>query len=136
MVPEPLFYYRADPQRTTQHVATTLGTSEGQGPIPVNWSAMALELARSIWLAPLGTTRRLALIAQLMIRFCVFNGLAGSGMTKDVLPTAAAAWRERRFGRFAALLVIALLVFPVHNRLVRGVYQLVRRPSPAHGAPV
>jgi hypothetical protein len=71
-----------------------------------------------------------------MIEFCVFNGLAGSGMTKDALPTAAAAWRDRRFGRVAALLVIALLVFPVHNSVVRGAYRLLRRPSPKRRAPV
>ena len=136
LVPEPLFLYRADPTRTTQHVATTLGTSDGLGPIPVNWSAMALELARSIWLAPLGAARRLGLIAQLMVQFCVFNGLAGSGMARDVLPTTAAAWRERRFGRVAALLMIALLVFPVHNRVVRAAHRLVRRPSPKRRVPV
>jgi hypothetical protein len=136
LVPEPLFLYRADPKRTTQHVATSLGTSEGPGPIPVNWSAMALELARSIWLAPLGAARRLGLITLLMVQFCVFNGLAGSGMTKDVLPSTAAAWRERRFGRVAALLGIAVLVFPVHNGVVRGAYRLLRRPSPKRRAPV
>ena len=136
LVPEPLFWYRADPKRTTQHVATTLGTSDGPGPIPVNWSAMALELARAIWLAPLGAARRMQLIAQLMVQFCVFNGLAGSGMTRDVLPTAAAAWRERRFGRVVALLVVALLVFPMHNGVVRGAYRLLRRPSPKRRAPV
>jgi hypothetical protein len=76
------------------------------------------------------------LIAQLMVQFCIFNGLAGSGMTKDVLPTCAAAWRERRFGRVVALLVIALLVFPVHNGVVRGAYRLLRRPSPKRRAPV
>ncbi len=110
-VPERLFYYRADPQKTVQYVASSLGSTGAQGAVPVNWSAMTLELAGGVWHSPLNPLHRAAL---------------GMGIRKDVGPNLSAAWKERRFGRFAALIVMAALVFPVQNRLVRGGYRLVR----------
>lgn len=127
LVPEKLFCYRVNTEKTQQHMAVTLGTSDGPGPIPVNWSSMALELARSVWLAPLGLPSRLALIVQLMAQFCAFNGPVGSSIKKDVLPNVSAAWADRRIGRLAALLVIAGMVFALQNRVGRGGYRLMRR---------
>ena len=126
LVPERLFYYRADPKKTVQYVASSLGSSEAQGAVPVNWSAMTLELARGIWHSPLNALRRSALIVQLVFQLCVFNGLVGLGIRKDVGTNLTAAWNQRRIGRFAALVAMAALVFPVQNRLVRGGYRLVR----------
>ena len=126
LVPERLFYYRADPKKTVQYVASSLGSSEAQGAVPVNWSAMTLELARGIWHSPLNALRRAALIVQLVFQLCVFNGLVGLGIRKDVGTNLTAAWNQRRIGRFAALVAMAALVFPVQNRLVRGGYRLVR----------
>ena len=125
-VPERLFYYRADPQKTVQYVASSLGSTGVEGAVPVNWSAMTLELARGIWHSPLNPLHRAALVVQLVFQICVFNGLVGMGIRKDVGPNLRAAWEDRRFGRFAALIVMAALVFPVQNRLVRGGYRLVR----------
>src|SRR5260370_29766057 len=129
-VPERLFYYRADAQKTVQYVASSLGSTSAQGAVPVNWSAMTLELARGVWRSPLNRLRRAALIVQLVFQICVFNGIVGMGIRKDVGPNLRAAWKERRFGRFAALLVMAALVFPVQNRVVRGGYRLVRPRTP------
>jgi hypothetical protein len=126
MVPERLFFYRADPTKTVQYVASSLGSTDAQGAVPVNWSAMTLEVARGIWHSPLNTFHRAALAVQLVFQFCVFNGLVGLGIRKDVGMNLSAAWNERRFGRFAALLVMAALVFPIQNRLVRGGYRLMR----------
>lgn len=126
LVPQRLFFYRIDYAKTPQFVASSLGSLDGSGPVPVNWSAMTLELARSIWLAPLNALPRLALIGRLVLQLCVFNGMVGLGIRNDVRPNAAAAWKDRRFGRLAALIVMAALVFPVQNRLVRGAYRLVR----------
>jgi hypothetical protein len=125
-VPERLFVYRGDPHKTPQYVAAALGTAVGPGPVPVNWTAMALELARAIQLAPLSSPRKTALICLLLIQLCVFNGLVGSGIRANVLPSASAAWAERRRARFAVLMVMAALVFPVQNRLVRSAFRLVR----------
>ena len=127
LVPQKLFCYRVDTQKTQQVMATTLGSTDGPGPIPVNWTSMALELARSIWLAPLGSLSRIALIVQLIMQFCVFNGPVGSSIRKDVMSNVTAAWRDRRPGRLAALLVIAAMVFAVQNPVGRGGYHLLRR---------
>ena len=126
LVPQRLFYYRVDRQKTTQRVASTLGPTEGSAAVPVNWSAMTLELARSIWLAPLNWLRRAALIGQLMVQLCVFNGLVGLGIRNDVGANLRASWASRRFGRFAALIVMAALVFPVQNPVLRGAIRLMR----------
>jgi glycosyltransferase involved in cell wall biosynthesis len=135
-VPERLFFYRGDPQKTPQLVAATLGTGVGPGPVPVNWTAMALELARAIQLAPLSSPRKAALIGQLLVQLCVFNGLVGSGIRANVLPSAGAAWAERRWAAFALLVVMAALVFPVQNRLVRRAYRLVRPQKRTSQMPV
>jgi glycosyltransferase involved in cell wall biosynthesis len=136
LLPERLFYYRVDQRKTGQVVAATLGPVDGSGALPVNWSAMTLELARGIWLAPLNGLRRTALIGQLVVQLCVFNGLVGSGIRNDVGANLAAAWAERKFGRVTSLLAMAVLVFPVQNRLVRGAYRLVRPQKRAAQTPV
>src|SRR4029077_1343499 len=136
LVPERLFFYRLYPQKTTQRVASTLGPASGSGPVPVNWSAMTLELARAVWHAPLNAFHRAALIVQLVFELCVFNGLVGLGIRKDVGTNLTAAWNERRIGRFAALVLMAALVFPVQNRLVRGGYRLIRPRKRTSQTPV
>jgi glycosyltransferase involved in cell wall biosynthesis len=125
-IPERLFFYRIFRGKTIDSVASTLGPAGGAGPVPVNWSAMTIELGRGIWLSSLNPLHRAALIVELVFEICVFNGLVGMGIRKDVGMNLGAAWKERRFGRFAALIVMAALVFPVQNRLVRGGYRLVR----------
>src|SRR5712692_10485767 len=57
-VPERLFFYRVDRHKTAQHVAAALGTGEGPGPVPVNWTAMTLELVGAVQLAPLSPMRK------------------------------------------------------------------------------
>jgi glycosyltransferase involved in cell wall biosynthesis len=136
LVPERLFFYRVDRQKTTQYVASSLGSADASGPVPVNWSAMTLELARGIWLAPLNRLHKAALIGHLVIQLCVFNGLVGSGIRNDVRPNMLVAWAGRRVGRLAALIVMAVLVFPVQNRLVRGAYRLVRPQKRTSQTPV
>lgn len=131
LVPERLFFYRVNRQKTAQFVASSLGSTDGSGPVPVNWSAMTIELLRSVRLAPLGGAQKAALIVQLVIQLCVFNGLVGSGIRNDVRPNMAAAWTDRRLGRLGALIVMAALVFPLHNRLVRGAYRLMRPKKPS-----
>jgi len=93
---------------------------------------MTLELARGIWLAPLNAFHRAALVGQLVFQLCVFNGLVGLGIRNELRPNFAAARADRSFRRLAALTVMAMLVLPVQNRLVRGAYRLMRprkRPS-------
>jgi glycosyltransferase involved in cell wall biosynthesis len=125
-IPERLFFYRIFPRKTIDYVASTLGVAGVAGPVPANWSAMTLELAQGIWHSRLNGIHRAALMVQLVFELCVFNGLVGLGIRKDAGRNLRAAWNERRFGRFAALIVMAALVFPVQNRLVRGGYRLVR----------
>ena len=136
LVPERFFFYRGDPDKTPQYVAAALGTAVEAGPVPVDWTAMALELTRAIHLAPLSSPRRAGLIVQLLIQICVLNGLVGSGIRANVVPSAGAAWADRRWIRFAVLVVMAALVFPVQNRLVRGAYRLVRPQKRTSQMPV
>ena len=129
VVHEKLFLYRVDPAKTTQAVADTLGAAASQGAIPVNWSAMALQLFGDVWRSPLGTVQRTALAVQLFVQLCIFNGLVGSGIRRDVFANMRAA---RRPGRMLALAAMAIAVLPVQNRLVRSV---VRRARPRGAAP-
>jgi len=136
LVPETLFHYRVNRRKTTELVASTLGSNEGTGVVPVNWSAMTLELSRSVWHAPLGRVRKAALITQLVVQLCVFNGLVGSGIRNDVRSNLAAAWADHRFRRVAALMTMAALVLPVQNSVVRGAYRRVRPQKRTSETPV
>jgi hypothetical protein len=129
IVHEKLFLYRVDPAKTAQAVATTLGAAASQGAIPVNWSAMALQLLGDVWRSPLGVVRRTGLAVQLFLQLCLLNGLVGSGIRRDVFANIRAA---RRPGRVLALILMALAVLPVQNRLVRSV---VRRARPRAATP-
>ena len=127
MIHEKLFLYRVDPAKTSQAMADSLGPAASQGAIPVNWSAMALQLLSDVWRSPLAVVQRTALVGQLFVQLCVFNGVVGSGIRRDVFANMRAA---RRPGRVLALAVMAIAVLPVQNRLVRS---MVRRARP-HGA--
>jgi glycosyltransferase involved in cell wall biosynthesis len=124
MVPGRLFLYRVDPAKTTHAVAATLGAGASQGAVPVNWSAMTLALLGDVWHSPLGAASRIALVAQLFLQLCVFNGLVGSGVRRDVVANIRST---RSPGRIVALALMAAVVFPVHNRFVRSVVR--RRPQ-------
>lgn len=128
MVPEKLFLYRVDPAKTKKAMAESLGPAASQGAIPVNWSAMALQLLGDVWRSQLGVTQRAALVVQLFVQLCVFNGLVGAGIRRDVFANMRAA---RRPGRLLALGVMAIAVLPVQNRLVRSVVRRARRPRAA-----
>jgi len=136
-IPEPLFIYRVDREKTTAQMAATLASGAGAGAVavPVNWSEMAMELATAIWISRLEAPQRLALMLEFLVRFCIVNGQTGAGMRKDALPTAARFWSGRRYGRAVALVLLAALVVPVQTRLGRSSYNLVRRLVRAHHSP-
>ena len=126
-VPEPLFHYRVDPAKSTRGVADTLGAAAVPGRISVSWTGLVLALARDVREAPLGALQRALLAVQLMIQMCVFNGIVGSGIRKELGRSFGEAWSGRRWGRLAVLVLMAAMVLPVHNRLVRSVVRTARR---------
>jgi glycosyltransferase involved in cell wall biosynthesis len=134
-IPEPLFIYRIDREKTTAQMATTLASDASAGAVPVNWSAMAIELATSIWISRLAAPRRVELMLEFLVRFCILNGQTGAGMRKDALPTAAGFWSERRYGKAVALVLLAAVVVPVQTRLGRGSYNLIRRLARTRHSP-
>ena len=125
-VPEVLFLYRVDREKTLQSMARTLGSDDAPGRINVNWTAMVLELEGAIWLSRLGTIRKMALSLSLALRMCVANGLVGSGVLHDARANARTALAGRRYGRLIAIGLLAALAFPLHNRAGRAVRNAIR----------
>jgi glycosyltransferase involved in cell wall biosynthesis len=126
LVPEPLFTYRRYRVKTFQELAGGLDTAGG---ITVCWSDMALEMLRAVWLAPYSIPTRLVLVVTFLVNCCVLNHYLGNAIRSDVTPSIRNARREKKFGRFAALLLIGCFVYPAYNRLTRALYRRVRPPS-------
>jgi hypothetical protein len=126
-VAEPLFSYRQFRAKTQQGIAVLLTGSPQQGQVPVCWSCMTLELLRSIWLAPTRWVKKVAYSAGFIINFCLLNVMVAAGIRTDITPTIKRAAAQQAWGRLAVLLVVGALVYPVHNRVTRGVFRFVKR---------
>ena len=127
LVPEPLFTYRLMTGKSQQDMAVGLGGT-GRGPrIPVCWTCLTLELLRSIWLAPVAPIQKPVLSAVLIYRFVIVNLAVQAGVRNDIGATIKHSFRHAGIGRLAVLLMLAALVYPLHNRLTRAVYRLGRR---------
>jgi glycosyltransferase involved in cell wall biosynthesis len=126
LVPEPLFSYRLLSVKTQADMAGALGSHGGIG---VCWSCLTIELLRAIWLAPFRVPTRLALAASFVANFCVLNWRVAAHLRRDLAHNIGAAWAEKRWGRWAMLLVVGALVYPVYNRLTRALYRRATRES-------
>ena len=123
-VPEPLFAYRLVDDKTMPDMAGALGPQSGIG---VCWSCLAIELLRAIWLAPFGVLTRLGFVGSFLLDFCVLNWRVAAHLRRDLGRNIGTALRERRWGRFAVLLVMGVLVYPIYNRFTRAVFNRFRR---------
>jgi glycosyltransferase involved in cell wall biosynthesis len=124
LVPEPLFSYRLLGFKTQVDMAGALSM---QGGIGACWSCMTIEMLRAIWLAPLSAPARLGLAVSLVVNFCVLNWRVAAHLRRDLVHNIRAALSDKRWGRFALLLVVGALVYPVYNRLTRAVFNRARR---------
>jgi len=128
--PDPLFFYRLVAVKTMPDMAGALGPQSGIG---VCWSCLLVELLRAIWLAPFGAPTRLAMAASFLVDFSVLNWRVAAHLRRDLGLNIRAAWRERRWGRAAILIIAAVLVFPIYNRFTRTLFNRLRgeRAAPA-----
>jgi glycosyltransferase involved in cell wall biosynthesis len=127
LVPQTLFSYRRFQAKTQEEIALEISVASPRESIPVCWSCLTLELLRSIWLAPAGGAEKAVLTGEFLLRFCVINVPVAAGIRKDLTTNIGEAGRGREWGRLAVLLAVGLLVYPLHNRLSRGVYRFGRR---------
>ena len=127
LVPEPLFSYRRFQAKWLQGVAFLQTSTSQQGSVPVCWSCMTLELLRSIWQGPAGPIKKILFSAGFIVNFCLVNISMAAGVRTDVTRSIKAALSQRAWGRLAVLFAVGALVYPVHNRLVRGLYRFGRR---------
>jgi glycosyltransferase involved in cell wall biosynthesis len=123
LVPEPLFAYRRYRVKTFQELAGGLDKSGG---ITVCWSCMAVEMLHAVWLAPDGVPARLTLAMSFLLNGCVLNHYLGNAIRSDLTTSIRNAWRGRRSGRLAALLLIGTFVYPAYNRLTRTLYRRLK----------
>lgn len=126
LVPEPLFMYRRFQGKTQEDLAVGLSGSAPRETVPVCWSCLTVELLRSIWLAPVGRTEKVALTAEFMLRFCVLNVPMVAGIRRDLTPSIRRAWSQRHWRQLIVLLSIGALVYPLHNRVTRSIYRFAR----------
>jgi len=127
LVPEPLFTYRLMTGKSQQDMAVGLGGTGRGRRIPVCWTCLTLELLRSIWLAPVAPIQKPVLSAVLIYRFVIVNLAVQAGVRNDIGATIKHSVRHPGIGRLAVLLMLAALVYPLHNRLTRAIYRLGRR---------
>jgi glycosyltransferase involved in cell wall biosynthesis len=109
-VPEQLFSYRYFRKKTLQDLAEILVPEVEQGRIPVNWGHFSVEMARSIWLAPLPLTQRLSLIIFLLREFCFRNPLVSENLRRESLSSVKAAYAQGKYRLTVELFTIAAVV--------------------------
>jgi hypothetical protein len=109
-VPEKLFSYRYFQKKTTEDLATTLAPVASRPTIPVSWSHMALEMTRSIWLAPLPLSKKLNLTFPFLREFCLRNKLVRNGIRKERANNMMDAFEKGRYALSAGLAFISCLV--------------------------
>jgi hypothetical protein len=125
LVPEPLFAYRRYRVKTLQELAGGLDKGQGGG-ITVCWSCTAVEMLHAVWLAPDGVPARLTLAMSFLLNGCVLNHYLGNAIRSDLTTSIRNAWRGKRSGRLAALLLIGSFVYPAYNRLTRTLYRRLK----------
>ncbi|MFI5284060.1 MAG: hypothetical protein ACHQ0J_13170, partial [Candidatus Dormibacterales bacterium] len=124
VVPERLLSYRLVAVKNQPDMA---GSLSSQGGIGVCWSCLAVELLRSIWLAPYTMSARVALCASFLVNFCLLNWRVAAHLRRDLASSLGVAARDKKWGRWALLLLMAALVYPVYNRVTRAVFNRARR---------
>jgi hypothetical protein len=108
VIPEKLFSYRIFQQKRGEDGAAVLGPDSAEkGGVPVNWTGLALEIARSIWLAPLPRSERLAITIMFLTEFCLRNGFVRNCIRREGATPVREAWSEGRRGRSIGLASIA-----------------------------
>ncbi len=125
LVPEELFSYRVFREKAQEDLAVGLASTADGQPIPVSWSNLALEMARSITLAPISRREKLALTRLFLTRFCLMNHTVRGYIRRDVAKTLRAALRAHRYRRALALLGLAAAIYPIQHRLGKAVYQRI-----------
>jgi hypothetical protein len=113
LVPEELFSYRIIKGKTGEQAAATLGPANARGPMSVNWGQLTGELCRSIRLAPLRATKKLSVMLQFLLEFCVLNPVVRMGLYREGLSGATDAWRRGQYVLGFGLLSLAAVVVPV-----------------------
>lgn len=109
-LPEKLFSYRYFEHKTEAEMATTLAPVAVRRAIPVSWSNLALEMTRSIMLAPLPLSERVKLAWAFVREFCLRNELAREGIRRERTENVAGAFRKRRIALAAGLALVSGLV--------------------------
>lgn len=124
LVPEKLFSYRFFADKTEEDSSANTTSETETRPNKANWSQFSLEMARSVWLAPLDLSKRLKLLQVVIRDFYLGNSLARRGIRKEGFINIREAFNSKGYILFIQLTLITLLVYladalsPLrHNRL-------------------
>jgi hypothetical protein len=126
LVPEPLFSYRLFLDKTQGDLASGLAGSGAAAPAAISWSNLALEMAQSIAMAPIGRREKARLTATLLWSFCLRNHTVRGYLRRDVARSARQALSGHHYRRALALIGLAGAIYPIQHEFGRAVFQRVR----------
>jgi glycosyltransferase involved in cell wall biosynthesis len=126
LVPEALFSYRIFTDKTQDDLAVGLAPSRAEERVGISWSNLAMEMAHSIAMAPIGRREKLTLTTQFVVRFCLLNHTVRRYLRRDVARSAREALSGHRYGRALALAGLAAAIYPIQHEFGKAVVQRVR----------
>jgi glycosyltransferase involved in cell wall biosynthesis len=126
MVSEPLFSYRLFADKTQEDLAAGLAASDPDKRVGISWSNLAIEMARSIAMAPIGRREKASLTTMFLWSFCLRNHTVRRYLRRDVARSARAAISGHRYRRALALLGLAGAIYPIQHEFGKAVVQRLR----------
>jgi hypothetical protein len=134
VVPEELFSYRIFFDKSQEDLAVGLAGPAASRRVAVSWSNLAMEMARSISLAPIRRREKLLLTTRYLTWFCLMNHTVRGYIRRDVARSMGEAFGHRRYGRALSLLGLAATVYPVQHELGKTLFQRVKNLRRSSGA--
>ncbi|MGI8654648.1 MAG: glycosyltransferase [Pyrinomonadaceae bacterium] len=125
-IPKKLFLYRFFLKKTNEDLAKSIvPTIAEHRAASASWSFFALEMARSVWLAPLRFSEKIKLLWLLLTELCLGNPLVRRNIGHEKITAHLnEALRGKRYGLLAGLLSISSFVFLADT--VNNVINIIR----------
>jgi glycosyltransferase involved in cell wall biosynthesis len=134
MVSEPLFSYRIFADKTQHDLAVGLAASDPDERVGISWSNLAIEMARSIAMAPIGRREKASLTTTFLWNFCLRNHTVRGYLRRDVARSAREALSGHHYRRALALLGMAAAIYPIQHEFGKVVFQRVKSLRRSPGA--
>ncbi|MGB9181005.1 MAG: glycosyltransferase [Pyrinomonadaceae bacterium] len=118
-IPQPLFFYRIFPNKTTEEIMMAVDANRSAGAPTLAHTDILRALLRALRKARVSTFTKLALYFEIVINFCFRNVLLRNQMAAENMLELKRAYHARAYKRVAAAAPFCLLALPEKVRVLR-----------------